>query len=223
MKQWICNACGYSHRGNAAPERCPKCGSPSSQFREQGKKSWSALSVLLVLALMAFIFFVFFSCRSPLTVDNSTIKTFDIKRYQGKWYEIARLDHRFERDMDYCTAIYSLKSDGTMTVTNKGKKNDKWKTIVGKGKMTETIGVLRVSFWGPFYSDYRILMLSPDYSYALVGGGSDKYLWILSRTPQLDDEVRDSILQEARRRGYKTDNLVWVKQNGDKTENIPSS
>lgn len=217
MKQWICKVCGYTQSGDSAPERCPRCGSPASQFKEAGKKSWNALTVFIVLALMTFIFFVFFSCRSPLTVDNSPIKAFDIKRFQGKWYEIARFNHRFERNMEYCTAVYTPKDDGTIKVTNTGKKKGEWKTVVGKGKMTETPGLLRVSFFGPFYSDYRILMLDPDYSYALVGGENDKYLWILSRTPQLEKDVKDSILKEASRRGYKTDNLVWVKQDIDNT------
>ena len=82
----------------------------------------------------------------------------------------------------------------------------------GKAKRTEDPGILRVSFFGPFYADYRVLMLAPDYSYALVGGSSGHYLWILSRTPKLSSDTRDHILTEARQRGYETEKLIWVQQ-----------
>ena len=99
-------------------------------------------------------------------------------------------------------------------VVNRGWKDGEWNTSEGKAKLTEKPGLLRVSFFGPFYSDYRIMMLAPDYSYSLVGGNGDNYLWILSRTPQLNPETRSDILREAQRRGYKTENLIWVDQEG---------
>lgn len=105
-----------------------------------------------------------------------------------------------------------MQGDNTIKVTNRGMKEGKWKTSVGKAKLTEIPGVLRVSFFGPFYSDYRIMMLDSDYTYALVGGSSDDYLWILSRTPQLQKDASDKILQEARRRGYDVEKLIWVEQ-----------
>lgn len=178
-------------------------------------KNWinkESLTVAGIIAVTAVVAGTLMSCQTQVTVDNSAVKSLDLKRYLGKWYEIARFDHRFERDMEHCTATYTLQEDGTIKVTNTGLKNGKWKTSTGKAKTTDVPGVLRVSFFGPFYSDYRIMMLAPDYSYALVGGSTDNYLWILSRTPQLPTDIRFQILSEAQRRGYTTDNLLWIEQ-----------
>lgn len=150
---------------------------------------------------------------STLTVDNSvTVTDFDLNRYLGEWYEIARFDHSFERGMEQTKATYTLRGDGKVDVLNTGVKDGKPSEAKGVAKLTDTPGRLRVSFWGPFYSDYRILLLDDDYQYALVGSGSDGYLWILSRTPQISDSTRAKILAEAQRRGYDTDKLIWVKQ-----------
>lgn len=211
MEKWICEVCGYTHQGDEAPEMCPKCGAPKSKFYTEKKGRGCALGILFIVVMLLLICFSFLSCSSSLTVDNSPVSTVDVNQYLGYWYEIARFDHKFERGLEECTATYTMQSNGTIKVTNKGEKNGEWKTSVGKAKTTDTVGVLRVSFFGPFYSDYRIMMLAPDYSYALVGGSSDDYLWILSRTPQLKKSVCDEIIREARRRGYKTDNLIWVK------------
>lgn len=212
MGKWICKVCGYTHQGNEAPEVCPQCGASKSQFYQESKNSGCGFHVLFIIVMIVVIIFSLFACSSPLTVDNSAVKTVDLTRYVGQWYEVARYDHMFERDMMQCTATYTLQDDGTIKVVNRGIKNGKWKTSEGKAKVTEAPGVLRVSFFGPFYSDYRIMMLDPDYSYALVGGDSDDYLWILSRTPQLQQETLDQIIYEAHRRGYKTTNLIWVQR-----------
>lgn len=150
-------------------------------------------------------------CTS-VRVNNETVETLDATRYMGQWYEIARMEHWFERDMQRCTATYTLEPDGKITVTNTGYREGKWKESTGKAKLTKKPGLLRVSFFGPFYSDYRVLMVSPDYTYALVGGQSDDYLWILSRTPWMGEKERVSVLKEARRRGYDTGQLIWVEQ-----------
>ena len=100
----------------------------------------------------------------------------------------------------------------TVAVTNSGLKDGKVKISNGKAKLTDTEGLLRVSFFGPFYSDYRVMMLSEDYNYALVGSGSSKYLWILSGFPEVPDDILNRILDEAVRRGYTTDKLIWVPQ-----------
>ena len=212
MKKWICKKCGYTHYGDVAPERCPQCGEPKSQFRADGcKKGWLlGVGCWMMVAMTAGI--AFLSCRSSVTVNNSTVEKLDLKRYLGKWYEIARFDHRFERDMTHCTATYTLHEDGKLTVTNKGMKNGKWKTSEGKVKIGDQPGLLRVSFFGPFYSDYRIMMLDDDYTYALIGGNDDDYLWILSRTPEMDLDTRNIVIHEAKKRGYKTNNLIWVEQ-----------
>lgn len=213
MKTWNCKVCGYTHQGNEAPSRCPKCGASSSEFKQQNGKGCSFTAVLGVAAAVAVISAIcILACSASRAVDNSAVKTVDINKYLGRWYEIARFDHLFERGMDQCIATYALQDNGMIKVTNQGKKEGKWKTSEGKAKLTEEPGVLRVSFWGPFYSDYRILVLAPDYSYALVGGSDADYLWILSRTPNLKKDVLDRLINEAQRRGYDTDQLIWVKQ-----------
>ena len=95
---------------------------------------------------------------------------------------------------------------------NTGVKDGKPKEAKGKGKLTDTPALLRVSFFGPFYADYRVMLLDSAYQYALIGSGSDDYLWILSRTPKLSDGAKARVLGEAKRRGYATENLIWVKQ-----------
>lgn len=117
------------------------------------------------------------------TIDNSTITAFDLNRYLGKWYEIARYDHAFERNLVGTTAEYSLRDDGMIKVLNSGylyTLDGKFKESVGKAKPNKNgkPGQLRVSFFGPFYSNYYILDLAPDYSYSVVGSSSPKYLWI---------------------------------------------
>lgn len=145
-------------------------------------------------------------------IDNSTVKSFDLQRFLGSWYEVARYNHWFERGMDGTKATYKLRKDGKIDVLNTGIKNGKPKESKGKAKTTDTVGLLRVSFFGPFYSDYRIMLIDSNYQYALIGSGSDSYLWILARKSQLTAEQKNLILQEARRRGYDTDKLIWVKQ-----------
>lgn len=150
-------------------------------------------------------------CSKP-TVDNSVVNNFDLNRFLGSWYEIARFDHKFERGMEQTRATYILREDGKVAVLNTGIKDGKHSEAKGVAKLTDTPALLRVSFWRPFYSDYRVMMLDSDYQYALVGSGSDDYLWILSRTPQISDNVKAALLTEAQKRGYDTDKLIWVKQ-----------
>ncbi|MCQ2177002.1 MAG: lipocalin family protein [Bacteroidales bacterium] len=151
------------------------------------------------------------SCMGQ-NVDNSTVRSLQLNKYLGTWYEIARIDHSFEKGMSYTTAKYSPAGDGTLIVVNSGIKNGKMKSSKGKAKVTTIPGLMRVSFFGPFYSDYRVLMVTDDYQYALVGSKSPSFLWILSRTPQIPHETLESILIEAEDRGYDTDKLTWVEQ-----------
>lgn len=155
---------------------------------------------------------MFFSACDATEIDNSTVKAVDLNRYLGSWYEIAKYDHVFERGLDYAMANYTLREDGKIDVLNTGIKDGRAKDAKGIAKTTNIPGLLKVSFFGPFYSDYRIMMLDADYQYVLVGGSNDKYLWILSRKPQLDDATKTLILAEANRRGYDTSKLIWVKQ-----------
>jgi apolipoprotein D and lipocalin family protein len=151
-------------------------------------------------------------------VDTSTIDKLDLDRYLGTWYEIARYDHSFERGLVGVTATYSYRDDGKIKVVNAGYKNSlngSYKEAVGKAKQPnpqKEPGKLKVSFFWIFYADYFILELDDDYQWALIGSSSDKYLWILSRTPQLERKILDHILKKARERGYDTENLIWVEQ-----------
>lgn len=163
--------------------------------------------------LMAILASVFSGCDSAPKVDNSTVQNLDLNRYLGYWYEVARFDHSFERGMEYAMAHYTLRDDGKIDVLNTGIKDGRAKDAKGIAKTTGVPGLLRVSFFGPFFGDYRIMMLDEDYQYVLVGGSNHKYLWILSRTPQLEEETKTLILAEAERRGYDTNQLIWVKQN----------
>lgn len=163
----------------------------------------------LLTSLFAFLFASYGNAQK---IDNTPIAALDLNKYIGDWYEIARFDHSFERGVEFCKANYAMQKDGKIAVTNTGIKDGKPKTSNGKAKTTDTPALLRVSFFGPFYSDYRVMMLDANYQWALVGSGSAKYLWILSRTPQLPKATLDTILAEAQRRGYDTSKLIWVKQ-----------
>ena len=155
---------------------------------------------------------MFAGCESSNKVDNTPVHSLDLNRYLGYWYEVARFDHPFERGIYYSMARYTMREDGKIDVLNTGIKDGRAEESKGIAKTTEVPGLLRVSFFGPFYSDYRVLMIDDDYQYALVGGHNHKYLWILSRTPQLDEATKASIVAEADRRGYDTNRLIWVKQ-----------
>ena len=151
-------------------------------------------------------------CTAQNKIDNSVSGELQLDRYLGSWYEIARFDHRFERGISHSKAQYSLREDGKVKVVNTGIKDGKPKEANGKAKLTGDPRKFRVSFFGPFYGDYRILLLDNDYQWVLVGGSSEKYLWILSRTSEISDDVKTVILNEATRRGYDTGKLIWVEQ-----------
>lgn len=160
---------------------------------------------------MAIAAMLFAGCESA-KVDNSTVKSVDLNRYLGNWYEIARFDHSFERGIEYAMAHYTMRDDGKIDVLNTGIKDGRAEDAKGIAKTTNQPGLLRVSFFGPFFSDYRIMMLDENYQYVLVGGSTNRFLWILSRTPQLDEATLSLILAEAEHRGYDTTRLLWVKQ-----------
>lgn len=150
------------------------------------------------------------------SVNNTPVLSLNIQRYLGTWYEIARYDHSFERGLNTCKAQYRLRDDGKIDVTNTGIKNGKTDIAHGKAKKTDNPAILKVSFFGPFYSEYRVLSIDPDYQHALIGGSKDKHLWILSRKPQIEDIEKNKLLEEAQRRGYDTSKLIWVNQSNNK-------
>lgn len=144
------------------------------------------------------------------------ITGFELDKYLGKWYEIARLDHRFERGLQQVTAEYSLREDGKVKVLNRGfsTKKEKWSSTTGKAKFAidENTGFLKVSFFGPFYGSYIIFALDKDnYSYAFVAGDSTNYLWFLSRTPQVDKSLIEKFVNQAKSLGFNTDALIFVE------------
>lgn len=166
-----------------------------------------------LISILAAGLFLCIGCTAQPAVDNSVAGDLKLDQYLGDWYEIARFDHSFERGIQFSKASYTLREDGKVKVLNSGIKDGKAKEAEGKAKLTADSRVLKVSFFGPFYSDYRVLLLDPDYQWVLVGGSSAKYLWILSRTPQLPEVVRETVLAEATRRGYDVGKLIWVEQN----------
>lgn len=142
---------------------------------------------------------------------------FEVERYVGKWYEIARLDHGFERGLINVTAHYSLRESGGITVVNRGfdPAANKWKEAVGKAFFIEEpqIGRLKVSFFGPFYAAYNIIELDKDeYSYAMVCGHSLSYFWILARQRHLDQEVLADLVNKAYEMGFNVEELIYVEQ-----------
>jgi lipocalin len=142
-------------------------------------------------------------------------KNFDIEKYMGRWYEVARFDHWFERGLSHVKTTYTLEDDGKVRVENSGVRPDgKIKTVIGRAKMADDGNPmhLRVSFFLWFYSDYNILDIDPEYRYVLIGSSSDSYLWILSRTPSLPADVKERLLNTARENGYDTSRLIWVEQ-----------
>ncbi|MEQ1882703.1 MAG: lipocalin family protein [Burkholderiales bacterium] len=146
---------------------------------------------------------------------TSAVSGFELDRYLGTWYEIARLDHRFERGLTNVSANYSLRDDGGVRVVNRGFSAEKgqWNEAVGKAYFVDTpdVGRLKVSFFGPFYGGYNILELdSENYEYALVAGPDRSYLWILARSPDLSDTVLQSLVAKARELAFAVDELIYV-------------
>jgi len=144
------------------------------------------------------------------------VTNFDITRYVGQWYEIARFDYRFERGLQNVTAYYSRNNDGSVKVVNRGMRMDNgaWEHSTGKAKFVddEHTGRLKVSFFGPFYAAYNIIALDDDYQYAMIAGNDLDYLWLLSRAPVMPAETRNAFLQQAKVIGYDISRLVWTKQ-----------
>lgn len=142
------------------------------------------------------------------------VSPFDLQRYQGRWYELARLDHSFERGMTDVSATYTPQADGSVRVVNRGfaAASGQWREAVGTALFTgaPTTGSLKVSFFGPFYGGYHVAALDPDYRWALVLGPDTSYCWILARDKQLDAAQRDAIVARAQALGVDTHALIWV-------------
>lgn len=168
------------------------------------------LCMILMTAVM-----ILFGCTS-VPKGLEPVGGFEPDRYLGKWYEIARLDHPFERNLDNVSALYSRKENGDIRVLNKGYNSEKkiWKEIEGNARLLagDSIGSLKVSFFGPFYGGYHVIELDRDnYGYAMVTGPNRSYLWILSRSDSMDDALYEKLVATARKWGFDTGQLIKVK------------
>lgn len=165
--------------------------------------------------LIVFSLFLLSACVS-IPEGIKPIDNFQLDRYLGKWYEIARLDHSFERGLEQVSATYSLNQDGSVRVLNRGFSTTKqqWQEAEGRAQFVDApqVGRLKVSFFGPFYGGYNIVDLDKNYQYALIVGNDRSYLWILSRTPSLEPATQQRLIQRAQALGFATDKLILVKQ-----------
>ncbi len=164
----------------------------------------------IIPALLLFIF----SCSTGQKTNNPVVENFQIDKYLGVWYEIARLDHSFERGCSNVFANYSKKENGYIKVVNTCTKNGKEKSAQARAhfKNDESDrGHLRVSFFWPFYGDYKIIYLDDGYQTAIIDGGSTKYFWILSRQKTIPDDLMKKLLKQAKDAGFDTSKLIFTK------------
>jgi apolipoprotein D and lipocalin family protein len=163
--------------------------------------------LLLALALLA-------GC-TQVPDGVQAVNGFDAERYLGRWYEIARLDHSFERGLDNISATYTPREDGGIDVLNRGydRAEGQWREARGKARFIgpRDVAMLEVSFFGPFYGGYNVVALDPDYQLSLVAGPTRKYLWILARRPDPPREAVDRLVQRAGELGFDTSALIWVR------------
>ena len=159
---------------------------------------------------------VIYNIWKPIKSDLPVIQDFDINRYLGTWFEVARIDFFWEKGLKNVTAEYSLNEHGTLRVDNRGQriKDGKLKESVGKAKFVGNthVGALRVSFFGPFYGGYNIMHIGDNYEHALVFGDNLDYFWILSRYKTIPEEIKTLYLDYALKSGYDLDRIVWTIQ-----------
>jgi apolipoprotein D and lipocalin family protein len=161
--------------------------------------------------------FLLLGCKTQ-KLPLQTVDTLDLNRYMGRWYEVARFQHRFEKDLTCVTATYSLNNNGTVKVVNRGVNElDSTKVSVAEGKAIvpdpKEPGKLKVVFQWPFYGKYWVLKLAPDYSHVVIGAPSGNYLWILSREPKMDDLTLNELIAFCRKQGFDVSKLHFVSHN----------
>lgn len=167
-------------------------------------------------AFLLMSFFLLAGCvHAPQGVEP--VGNFELQRYLGKWYEIARLDHSFERGLANVTAEYSLRDDGGVRVVNRGfsTRKNQWEEAEGRAAFVEGAdqGFLKVSFFGPFYGSYVVFELDREnYQYALVAGPDKSYLWLLARSPTIDPALKERLIARAAELGFDTGKLIQVDQ-----------
>lgn len=178
-------------------------------FQKTRKSLWATFCFLL-MSLTA--------CSTTPPPGIEAVSPFTLDRYLGQWYEIARLDHSFERGLTNVSAQYRLKNNGDVEVINRGfdTKKQSWKSATGTARFTGDAnrGSLKVSFFGPFYGGYHVMALDQtDYRWAMVVGPNRDYLWILCRDKHLPSGVREQLLELAQKNGIDTSQLIWVEHN----------
>ncbi len=175
----------------------------------------------IIVSIFALGLILLFTSCKDWTEQFSPIKTLETQKYLGTWYEIARMPSSFEKDMTHVTANSSLFKDVIVKVLNKGLKNGKEKTAQGRAFLVKKDGTghLRVSFFRPFYGDYIITDLADDYSWAMVIS-STKLMWILSRTPKLDQSIVNPLVKKANTLGIDTSKLYFTPQNEDNSGDV---
>jgi apolipoprotein D and lipocalin family protein len=178
--------------------------------RRSSQRWWHRAAWLLCLAALPLLN----ACTAPPD-GVAVVSPFDVKRYAGQWFEIARLDHSFERGLSDVNATYRLQADGSVAVINRGfdTARGEWKEAVGRALFTgdSNTASLKVSFFGPFFGGYHVIALDPDYRWAMVVGPNTGYLWILAREKQLPAGVRDQLVAQALALGVDTSELIWVE------------
>lgn len=179
------------------------------------------IALLAGASLLAVGAFVRKKIQPKLPKGAIPVGNLDPEKYVGKWYEIARFDFFFEKDVDNTTAEYTLNPNGTLNVVNRGfnYKKNQWQESTAKARFAGPTnkGMLEVSFFGPFYSPYNIIQIDGDYEYALVVGQNTDYIWFLSRTPEMPEDVINKYTLIAQSLGYDLDRLVWV-EHGNREE-----
>lgn len=168
------------------------------------------------LGLAAAMLLSLAACSTLPPTGIQPVTGFDVQRYSGQWYEIARLDHRFERGMSDVRATYTPQADGSVAVLNRGfdTASGRWQQALGRAYFNAdpATASLKVSFFGPFYGGYHVVALDPAYRWAMVAGNDRSYLWLLARDRQLPQDVKTRLLAQARGLGFDIDKLIWVSQ-----------
>lgn len=176
-------------------------------------------AALAALALTAVGAAAWFALRRPVIPPTAIpVSDFDLGRYLGKWYEVARIDNRYEKGLQRTQTEYSRGPRGSIRVENRGydPRKREWEVATGKAKtvLGLDVGALKVSFFGPFYDGYNIVALDPKYRWAMVVGSTLDKFWILSRTPFLPMGLEDRLLRQAQAMGVPVERVIWVHQDG---------
>ncbi len=175
-----------------------------------------AIAVPAVILTAAAALFAAEKMEPTIPEGVVAVTGFDAEKYLGRWHEIARLDFKWEKGLADVTATYSMNDDGSIRVDNKGFDPFKgeWRNSIGKAKFVEApeVGMLKVSFFGPFYAGYNVVAIDEDYRYALVLGRNHDYMWLLSREKTMPEPVTKAYLHKAAEAGYDISRLVWTGQ-----------